>query len=551
MLDIHFLTSSRAKFNHIQYLLRNYAINLKSQSEYGRAYNEPRIFDREKLLEASIKDANTRLARSLKYAPLTNIENQSELTIDELALKQQEKLFIIEDTSVSIEALSVDREFPGVDIKYWMREITFENLDSQLRSKGNNRRVSVRSDIVIYLPPSFRNDRDNSFFKIFTGITHGVITEKEFNFNTNPVHPWLDNKTFNKWFIPEFEKKPISMLSINKAEKYDFRKKAIDHLISYLQENALTNLKKTRPERTPFQAELFEIPSLILCGATCAGKTILAQNISDKYGHYHIEASDFMHLAYYRKHGFRSTVNIHEFALNALKDNPSVVSDQINDHLELIGNAPVFITGFRCPDELKVFDRSARVFNKLFIESNLETRFQRSISRARNGHAKSFDEFKAQDELQLRMGLLDIKKSNSFETIENESTISRYFSEVESRYFSNIKTKSFDGTKIHRILEGSNLSLEESILIALFIESDNEMFYTTSEIAKLINTTLPKYRKHQQHEIKTDKNNVSRYFNQRLYPYYETSVSERITRFRLSITGASHTTLLLKQIVAR
>lgn len=539
------------KFDHIKYLLADYAINLKSQLEYGKAYEEPRIVDRGKLLEASIRDANTRLAKKLKYSNKEIDPRLAGSSIDDFALRNQEKLFIIEDTSVRIDALSSDREFPGVDVKYWMKEVSFIDLDQQLMRFDNNRKVSVRSDIVIYLPPSFRTSKDESFFKVFTGITQGSIVDKEFVFDTNPVYPWLDNKTFNKWFIPKGEKKPISLLSIEKSQMYDFRKKAIDQMVAYLQKMALTNLKRPDISRPPFQTQLFDVPSLIICGATCAGKTVLARHLADKYGYYHIEASDFMHLAFYRKHGYRSSVSIHKFALNALQENPSIVSEQIHNHLELIGGIPVIITGFRSAEELKIFQQSAREFCNLFIEASVGVRFNRSLVRARTGYAKSLSEFKKQDRIQLAMGIMDIRKSEDFNVIKNEATMDQYFSSVDKKYIVGLRAEGIC-LDCHSIPNGATLSLEESIIISLYTESNvSEKFFTTNEIAQLINTKLAQYRKRSGNDIITDKNNVSRYFNQHLHPYYEANSQSRVTRFRLSITGESHAKHMLKQIIAR
>jgi inosine/xanthosine triphosphate pyrophosphatase family protein/adenylate kinase family enzyme len=549
MLDLYFLTSNLAKFDHISYLLREYAINVKPQTDYGKAYDEPRINDREKLLEASVRDANIRLAKSIKYNADFSKKN-SKAALEDIAIEHQNKFFILEDTSVKIHVLSKEKETPGVDVKYWMKQTSFEQLNQQLISLGNDRTVTVRSDIVIYIPPAFRSQKDDSYYKVFTGETVGSITEKEHDFETNPLHPWLDNRTFNKWFVPAGENTPISMLPIEKANTFDFRKKAIDCLIRYLEANAITTISKTA--RSPFQTSIFDKRNLIICGPTCSGKTILAEFIANQYGHYHIEASDFMHLAYYRKHGFGSNTSIHSFAEEALKENPSIVSEQIIGHLDLLGGVSCVITGFRSPDELKALNLSAREFSHLYVDANANLRYKRSIARARIGHAKSKEQFLENDLKQRNMGIEKIRTKKSFERIKNEGTIDNYFSTVVGKYFFDTPETTFSYDDIYSLLNGCNLSLEEAILIALLIKhQESNDFQTTSEIAKLINSTLSAYRRHNSQPIATHKDNVSRYFNQRLYPYYEVSVPKKVTKFRISTTGISHCLYILKSMVNR
>lgn len=329
MFEIYFLTSSRIKFDHIKYLVKEYDIQIKRQIDYGKAYEEPRILDREALLHHSLNDANARLARSIIRAEQGSgdVFQNEPLPNDLIKLinQYQDKFFIIEDTSVKIDALSESSEVPGLDVKYWMKETSFTELNQQLLKRGNNRKVTVRSDIVAYLPRTFRKKNISEIYRIFTGISSGSITKEEYFFETNPYYPWLDNKTFNKWFVPDGETKPISMLSIEQANKYDFRKKALQKLIKFIEETTSLDLKKTAIQAEPIQPSLFDQSNIILCGPTCAGKTVLASHLARVYGYYHIEASDFMYLTFREKYGFNSDVDIHTFARTALKEDPEVV----------------------------------------------------------------------------------------------------------------------------------------------------------------------------------------------------------------------------------
>ena len=189
---IIFLTGSRIKLAHIRYLSRGLSITIEGfhEASYHANYEEPRIYNREQLLKESLESAIDQIKKT--------------------GLSSTKVLFLIEDTSVIINALSSsEKEVPGLDIKYWMKEISFQELDKKLVA-ANDRTVSVRSDMILF-------NSDKSVCEHFIGISNGAIVEKEFNFDTQLLYPWLDNKTFNKWFVPKGESKPISMLSIAEA----------------------------------------------------------------------------------------------------------------------------------------------------------------------------------------------------------------------------------------------------------------------------------------------------------------------------------------------
>lgn len=160
MNEIYFITSNRTKLMHARHLSRDYDVLVCPQKHYGVGYKEPKISDREKLLEDSIKDAMHRLEKA-GFQPFS-------------------KILFIEDTSVIIKSLSTDEEYPGTDIKFWMRENDFSSVDSMLKSVSNDRRVEVRSDIVLCFP---QNNKDSTLsFKRFTSSARGSIVEHEFIF---------------------------------------------------------------------------------------------------------------------------------------------------------------------------------------------------------------------------------------------------------------------------------------------------------------------------------------------------------------------------------
>jgi dephospho-CoA kinase/inosine/xanthosine triphosphate pyrophosphatase family protein len=521
MLDIYFITSSRAKIEHAKFLCKDFSINILRQKQYGIGYLEPRILNRKQLLEESIHDAINRLKK------VTN-------SFGELFV-------LIEDTSIIIDALSsTDNEYPGVEAKFWMEQTKFNDLDVLLKSKGNNRKVTVRSDLILFLPEKLQVTVNHEFLH-FTSISNGTIAKKEYEFTTQELYPWLSNRTFNKWFVPEGESLPISLLAIEKADLHDFRKGAFKEMLTFLQAHQL--IKPNPKNRLLYkQLNLFNLSLFIVCGKSCAGKTTISDFLTLKYGFYHIEASDFMYLSYYEKHGPKSEVKIAEFALKALKENPSIVVDQIIRHLAKIKKGlsfPIVISGFRSPEEIENF--KLKYTGKLdivdiFIDANQELRFERCIMRGRNDKVKTIEDFQEIDKQQEEMGLLGIKQQIQAENIiANNGSMREYYKNFENRYSETLEYLRKPKTK--NVISKSG-KLEHAILLSM--AKHREEFLTTTEITHLVNSNI-------KDEKKKQKDNISRYFNQKYYPYFEIMLSENgKLKYKLSQTGFSLSQLLTK-----
>jgi inosine/xanthosine triphosphate pyrophosphatase family protein/adenylate kinase family enzyme len=529
MLELFFITSNRSKLDHARFLCQEYDIQISKQKQYGIGYIEPHIRNRTELLQTSILDAVDRLKKVSKSS------------IDEMFI-------FIEDTSVIIDALSnPNNEFPGVDVKYWMQETTFSKLDSQLKENENNRNVIVRSDVVLFLPKILQQKLDVKYVQ-FTSSTSGTIVKHEIDFTTQPLYPWLNNKTFNKWFVPEGYQKPLSLLKIEDADKMDFRRGSFNQMIEFLKGNF--EIKKRPTGKSLYkQLNLFNQCLFIVCGNTCGGKTTISEYLTKKYKIYHIEASDFMYLSYYEKHGISSEVKIGDFAKDALKNNPSIVVDQIIKHLNSLKKGkllPVIISGFRSPEEIKNFKQKYKGdldIQEVFINASTPIRFKRSLDRGRNDGVKDILEFEKIDTQQNEMGISIIKDEigNQF-TISNEGSFDEYYDEFESRFQESLMylpNKSSDTSNHAQSLTNKNIKLEDAILVSMFLNKN--AFLTTTQIAHLINSTFNNI-------AKKEKDNVSRYFNYRYYPFYEISIEDAKIRYKLSPTGLSYIqTILLTQ----
>ena len=512
MIELVFFTSSRVKLAHARYLCRDYAVRVVGFREktFGAPYVEPRIYDREQLIELSYRDA---LHRWQKAVPGSG-------------------LFFIEDTSVTIHALSAERETPGLDVKYWMAETDFATLDAQLKALGNNRRATVRSDLVLHLPTEWIGAESRSY-RCFTSMVSGNVTEKELVFDTNPMYPWLDNRTFNKWFVPDGCSQPISVLPIAEADKHDFRAPAFRKMLEFLESRQKIS-RRTEPEvQTSFG---FDSRLFIVCGPSCAGKTTLAEYLAERYGYYHIEASDFMYLSYYQRHGVSPVTDIGDFAEQALRDQPEIVAEQVLQNIQQNKPAPVIVTGFRSLAEIEWFRdhyMGKHPVEVVYVTANQATRYERSSIRQREGEAEDREAFVRRDTQQAAMGLAELERCFVSNRIENNGSLDSYFNSFEARY-TQIPQR-FEAEQ-NRLPPGK---LEDLILLALAEKWQSREHFTTTEIAQLVNQYFNLEGKPK------SKNNISRYFNQTFHPYYEIKLIDGKRKYRLSNTGYGKARILL------
>ena len=473
-------------------------------------------------------------------------------------LDSNRHLFFLEDTSVRIEALSTKEcDKPGLDIKYWMQDQTFAQLDQSLKKSGNDRRVQVRSDVLLHIPGEYKRKWGiTDEYLIFTGKQKGQVVEVESTFDTNLVYPWLDNRTFNKWFQPDGVDKPLGALEIQLADRYDFRRKSFERLFRFLESRNL--FKKSTTKQTSLGLE--NKPNLILCGYTCAGKTTAGQHLVRRYGYLHIEASDFMYLSYYQRHGFEGTASISDFAEQALIQKPQIVAEKVASYIEEELLASLVISGFRSMDEinwlLNTMSYSGKQFQVVFIESEQEVRYKRLLNRMRSGDEIKFDEFKEKDKQQENMGLEGVRNSKDSRLWSNTGSLQSYidllnsYVELESINDVNFVDNSNEFNINHALKSlgyKSNVKLEDAILVALFSvwrDDETRLHYTTTEIAGIINRVFcgiqPKH-----------KDNVSRYFNQDFHSHYEiyTDNNANIRKYRLSNTGYGRALRALKSLV--
>ena len=519
MLELTFLTSNIVKLEHASYIADQLPIRVVGfrQRTYHATYFEPRVSSRKELLEKSYRNALEQCRRA--------------------GISTRNQFFILEDTSVRVDALSTQgRDFPGLEIKYWMEKTSFSELDSALRLAGNDRSAQVRSDVLMHVPDAYRSVlKVKDKYLIFTGKQTGHVVESEIDFESNLVFPWLDNRTFNKWFCPKGFELPLGALEISEADGVDFRGKAFEKMFSFLYSCGLV-------AEIPLQMNLSLSDNIdfILCGYTCAGKTTASQHLAREYGYLHIEASDFMHLNYFYRHGYQRNIPIGYFAEQALVQLPHIVAEKVAEYILEEEPGPIVASGFRSIVEVDwLLDKLAflgRRFEVVFIDSEPGNRFDRIRARNRVGDGISFSEFEEKDDQQGRMGLRGIRESDSVTVWTNDGGLDAYLQFVGSRVMGRDKESRELDASVSALSAIDDVKLEDSILVGLlsvWTTDETREYFSTSEIAAIINSKIfpnirPKHRE-----------NVHRYFNQDFYVYYEIDSRNpgRVRVYRLSNTG--------------
>ncbi|WP_419204691.1 non-canonical purine NTP pyrophosphatase [Bordetella trematum] len=524
MIEFVFFSTNRSKLAHFRYLGEKAGVRVKGfhETTYYASYNEPKIDDRSELLKLSYESA---LEQWLKRQGANDDDHST---------------FFFEDTSVVVEALSKDAEVPGVNVKYWMRDMTFAKLDALLKRAGNNRKVIVRSDIVMHLPPRWRtllNTTDR--YLSMVGESHGVIADYERKIQPNLVYPWLDDKTFNKWFVPDGASGPISTLDIKEADLADFRARAFAEITSALRGKLSFLTSRKEPGADQLQIPgIVTYPSIfVICGPSCSGKSTTANWMRDKYRLLHIEASDFMYKAFWERHGPGTGVRIGDFAEAALQTQPGIVAQPIARFLREIGTSAAVVTGFRSTKEVEIFRQEVGSSIKvalMYLNASVQNRLDRAIKRGRDGVTP--EKFMKRDAQEIRMGLPDIAELPDVELQTNDGSLAELYRAVRIRYRKALRVYTSDKERRAQRRQPHRDQLEGLILRTLLLELPTGKWLSTTEIAAALNRRFKEAK---------SKNNVSRYFNQEFHSYYELRFRERdgkqtgVLEYRLSATGIS------------
>ena len=140
------------------------------------------------------------------------------------------------------------------------------------------------------------------------------------------------------------------------------------------------------------------------------------------------------------------------------------------------------------------------------------------------------------------MGLLGIEKMNNVIKYSNDKDGLKNFRTDFQERMIGLDALVIKELNISSIKSLQKISLERAILITLAVEfeKNESLYFTTTEISHLINKTF--------NELTKNKNNVSRYFNQSYYPYYEITKEGNKNKYKLSPTGYSEAIFVLREM---
>ena len=177
----------------------------------------------------------------------------------------------------------------------------------------------------------------------------------------------------------------------------------------------------------------------------------------------------------------------------------------------------------------------------IYLNADFDTRYERWVRRKRDADIYTKNRFANIDQLQQSMGVGDISIMNEITNIDNNHDGLQYLYNSFDTVISSEKSQRFSFDKT-TIFQSNKISLEKAILItlALLNQSNETKYYTTTEISKQINQTFKQFKK--------NKNNVSRYFNQSYYLYYEVKKEGRKIKYKISPIGYSEAMRIMRQV---
>lgn len=430
-----FHTSSRAKFAQAMTMFDIAGLRLTYRAQDGVPYEENYDGSKEKLLTDAIKEIRRR-GRSSSY-------------------------FFVEDTSIRIEALSADDDFPGLAAKEWFAEANFLDLHQQLLRAGD-RRCKVKSGIALSVP-----GLDDPVF--FYGETSGEVVEDLPTISTpNVFHPWLSADSFSSWFVPTGASKTLAEMSFEESLRYDFRGQAIKSLLDRLEEYSIalnlgTGGYSRRIAEVRDQPPLFSVtePTLLVVGPTCSGKTTFGIHVQQVRSWHFIDASSIVKLM---KEDRKSAEDIGKFATRLLhEEGPDVVARYIAHNMIRDASEPVIVTGFRAIEEVEFFRDNYPNVRVVSLNCPQRVRYQRFINR-NSREARTFSMFQEMDEEQHRLGLLRVANELADVKVDNVYSEEDYAAQI-LKVLGSTGAEAPGVTQIQRHLEPDTSQLYRCLLV--------------------------------------------------------------------------------------
>lgn len=466
-LQVTFFTSSRAKFAQASTIFTMSGARLAFRRHDEEPYAEDYTGGKEQLLEEAVKEIRRREGSTA--------------------------VFFIEDTSIRIEALSENSDFPGLRAKEWFMDAVHEEILSIADGFGS-RGCSVESCIALSLPGL---DRPIYFY----GVTYGDLVAQLPPPQVNLSTPWLDPTSFSGWFVPTGATLTLGQMSLEGSFSHDFRAKSLMLLLDRLEE--LTVALNVGPgsyrrlqyadasyDENELQPSIFELPEwkahkarqvILVVGPTCSGKTTFGVQVANDMGCDFVDASSLV-----RRRRVPSDLekNIGDFAAEVLdREGFDMVAREITQIYGRIDSSLV-VTGLRTIEEIQHLRQVWPQLSLVSLHAPQRVRYQRFVERASRGEL-TFTEFQLRDEQQAELGLLPVADELADYVIDNVGTIDEFVS--MARGVAGLPSGSMRGV----IRVNARLSLEESQLYRCLVALRRAgRALTTQEISAALNGTV-------------------------------------------------------------
>ena len=349
---------------------------------------------------------------------------------------ERRSVLFVEDTSVRVEALSDETDYPGTRVKEWFAETSFDDLDRQIALRGGSRRCTVKSDIALRLPSLSRPI-------FFHGETSGRVADSAPSFEASPQYPWLTPDTFNGWFVPDGSNRRLGEMEFEDSIAFDFRAKSLKLLIERLEElNAVANLGRwNHIARRPADAnagvgnQLSLLPAerrdvLIVIGHKCAGKSTFSDFLTgNRSGVFALEGSTLLRqIAAEEGEQIGRSADALAFLGQRGWD---VVARRAAEYVARENADLSVITGMRTVEEVLWLRSALPAARVVLIEADARTRFERHLRRARPDDARTFRDFAMLDEEQMGFGALRVAHEIADVVIRNDADLNSYWRRID------------------------------------------------------------------------------------------------------------------------
>ncbi len=172
VLNVYFYTSNADKLLQARLMFVRFGYTLRHFRGRREPYDEDYSLGTEQLLTRAIEQVNA-----------------------EFGVRS---MFFVEDTSLRLEALSEKSDYPGLGVKEWFSNTTFQELDHQIGVRGGNRCAIIKSDIALYVPTL-------SHPVFFHGETQGTVATSPPTFARRPAPAQAPEQLLFKELLPREE----------------------------------------------------------------------------------------------------------------------------------------------------------------------------------------------------------------------------------------------------------------------------------------------------------------------------------------------------------